>query len=471
MTVSVAPLSSRQAPGATGTAGTAQRSRALFDLIDPGRVLHAADRAAQSHRVLRRTPAGLQRHLVPEARARAAPVSTNALETLFARGIDPDSEQEAVPRSGAATRWPSRDEVLDVRAGCRRRDRGGDGARRFDLAGREHAAMADGEAIFTALEHEAMHQETLLYMWRRLPYAHKQQAARPLATSSAPRRRRIGASTFPPAAPRSARGVRRRARTARRSARSSPSAGTTSSTRSPSTVPAFDIDAHSVTNAEFLEFIADRRLSAARAVGRRGVGVARGRAGRAIRRSGRGERQRRRCVGLARHVRGDSAAARLAGLRQPGGGVGVRALEGTPAADRGGVSSRRVWQRPTGASASSRGAPRRRSRRTAISTSPSWEPVPAGARPAGASAWGVHDLVGNGWEWTVDRVRAVPRLRRDGVVSGILRGVLRRPARRAEGRVPGDRQGTDPAAASATGSAPTIRTCTRSSAPSRRRSS
>ena len=30
----------------------------------------------------------------------------------------------------------------------------------------------------------------------------------------------------------------------------------------------------------------------------------------------------------------------------------------------------------------------------------SWEPVPAGARPAGASAWGVHDLAGNGWEWT-----------------------------------------------------------------------
>jgi formylglycine-generating enzyme required for sulfatase activity len=30
----------------------------------------------------------------------------------------------------------------------------------------------------------------------------------------------------------------------------------------------------------------------------------------------------------------------------------------------------------------------------------SWEPVPAGTRPAGASAWGVHDLVGNGWEWT-----------------------------------------------------------------------
>ena len=29
-----------------------------------------------------------------------------------------------------------------------------------------------------------------------------------------------------------------------------------------------------------------------------------------------------------------------------------------------------------------------------------WDPVPAGSYPTGASAWGVHDLVGNGWEWT-----------------------------------------------------------------------
>ncbi|HEY6049852.1 MAG TPA: SUMF1/EgtB/PvdO family nonheme iron enzyme, partial [Thermoanaerobaculia bacterium] len=29
-----------------------------------------------------------------------------------------------------------------------------------------------------------------------------------------------------------------------------------------------------------------------------------------------------------------------------------------------------------------------------------WEPVAAGSFPAGASAWGIHDLVGNGWEWT-----------------------------------------------------------------------
>ena len=29
-----------------------------------------------------------------------------------------------------------------------------------------------------------------------------------------------------------------------------------------------------------------------------------------------------------------------------------------------------------------------------------WEPVPVGSRTAGASAFGVEDLVGNGWEWT-----------------------------------------------------------------------
>jgi formylglycine-generating enzyme required for sulfatase activity len=29
-----------------------------------------------------------------------------------------------------------------------------------------------------------------------------------------------------------------------------------------------------------------------------------------------------------------------------------------------------------------------------------WDPEPVGSHPSGASAWGVEDLVGNGWEWT-----------------------------------------------------------------------
>jgi formylglycine-generating enzyme required for sulfatase activity len=29
-----------------------------------------------------------------------------------------------------------------------------------------------------------------------------------------------------------------------------------------------------------------------------------------------------------------------------------------------------------------------------------WDPEPVGMHPEGASAFGMHDLVGNGWEWT-----------------------------------------------------------------------
>ncbi|HYL83278.1 MAG TPA: SUMF1/EgtB/PvdO family nonheme iron enzyme [Candidatus Angelobacter sp.] len=38
----------------------------------------------------------------------------------------------------------------------------------------------------------------------------------------------------------------------------------------------------------------------------------------------------------------------------------------------------------------------------------SWDPAPVAAHPAGASAFGVHDLVGNGWEWTRTEFAAFP---------------------------------------------------------------
>jgi formylglycine-generating enzyme required for sulfatase activity len=40
-----------------------------------------------------------------------------------------------------------------------------------------------------------------------------------------------------------------------------------------------------------------------------------------------------------------------------------------------------------------------------------WDPVPIGSYPAGASAWGVHDLAGNGWEWTSTRFAGFPGFR------------------------------------------------------------
>jgi formylglycine-generating enzyme required for sulfatase activity len=37
-----------------------------------------------------------------------------------------------------------------------------------------------------------------------------------------------------------------------------------------------------------------------------------------------------------------------------------------------------------------------------------WDPAPAGSHPYGASAWGVHDLMGNGWEWTSSTFEPFP---------------------------------------------------------------
>ena len=37
-----------------------------------------------------------------------------------------------------------------------------------------------------------------------------------------------------------------------------------------------------------------------------------------------------------------------------------------------------------------------------------WSPVPVGSHPTGASAWGVHELIGNGWEWTATAFAPFP---------------------------------------------------------------
>ena len=38
-----------------------------------------------------------------------------------------------------------------------------------------------------------------------------------------------------------------------------------------------------------------------------------------------------------------------------------------------------------------------------------WDPMPVGSHPDGASAFGVHDLLGNGWEWTSTLFEPFPR--------------------------------------------------------------
>ncbi|HVG25130.1 MAG TPA: SUMF1/EgtB/PvdO family nonheme iron enzyme [Thermoanaerobaculia bacterium] len=148
-------------------------------------------------------------------------------ETLFARGIDPADEASA---KSPTDLWPSREEV--------------------QAYGREADALVESllrelpvhEATFTVIEHELMHQETLLYMFHELPHAHKRPAG-----SSPPSR-----SVLSPRGPTSVivpAGTAHLGQTA-------PCFGWDNEFPAHAVhVPEFTIDAHNVTNGDYLEFV------------------------------------------------------------------------------------------------------------------------------------------------------------------------------------------------------------------------
>ncbi|HEU4890224.1 MAG TPA: SUMF1/EgtB/PvdO family nonheme iron enzyme [Vicinamibacterales bacterium] len=168
------------------------------------------------------------------------------LEKLFERGIDPESTDAAVPRSGASTVWPSRDEVRAFARAC-------DAAVLAAMPSMPSTPEAI-EGLYTALEHEAMHQETLLYMWHRLPYE--------LKVESSFRR-------LPPSGGSTLSGGRSEVPSGGRSEIGAGSAvlGADSSQipfgwdnefdQHTVHVDAFEVDVLPVTNAQFLEFIGD----------------------------------------------------------------------------------------------------------------------------------------------------------------------------------------------------------------------
>ena len=365
-----------------------ERSSGLFDLIDPA--------VYYSRPIALRNPIVFYEGHLPAFSVIAflrralgqAPVDAR-LEDLFARGIDPDSAAAAVPRSGASTTWPSRDAVLAFGDAVDARVIDALRSASFDES---RPAMRRGEGVFTALEHEAMHQETLLYMWHRLPHEDK----------TAPRDLRYEGGGAPPAyrtvsIPRgfATLGARRdRIRFG----------WDNEFDEAQAEVPAFDIDVHSVTNADFLDFVNAGGYHA------RELWSDEGWAWRTAERiehpifwrpSARSARARRVPDGwlwrgmfefiplqLAWPVYVSqaeaSAYARWKGRRLPTEAEFHRAAFGTP------DGAEREFPWGSEAPDSTRGN----------FDFVSWEPVPAGSRPAGTSAWGVHDLVGNGWEWT-----------------------------------------------------------------------
>jgi ergothioneine biosynthesis protein EgtB len=219
-----------------------QRSVALFDMIDPA--------AYYTRPISLRNPIVFYEGHLPAfsviaflRRGLGLPAVDARLEKLFERGIDPDSADAAVPRSGARTVWPSRDEVRAFAAAC-------DEAVLAAMANMPATPEAI-EGLYTALEHEAMHQETLLYMWHRLPYEQKQRrgwrgedGGRDRRPTSEVRRPPRGNASIPP-------GVARLG--ADRA--SVPFAWDNEFDAHELQVPAFDVDILPVTNEQFLEFI------------------------------------------------------------------------------------------------------------------------------------------------------------------------------------------------------------------------
>jgi ergothioneine biosynthesis protein EgtB len=301
------------------------------------------------------------------------PAFAPALDALFERGIDPADDTEP-DKAGPEQGWPALVDVLRYRDEVRTRLR--------DVLD----APALQESLPLVLEHELMHHETLLYMLQELPDEQRETPPRDATdaacgpTRATPRRVGIPAGRADLGAARDGR-----------------FRWDNEHPRHECHVAAFEIDALPVTNAEFAEFVAAGGYTQRRWWTDDGwTWVQRGgrRAPHGWRRAGATWRLQA-LTGAADFARaGDWPASvsqcealaftRWSAARLPTEAEFHRAAYGTP------DDSPRAHPWGDAALAPEHGnlAFRR------------WEPTPAGSHPDGASAFGVHELVGNGWEWT-----------------------------------------------------------------------
>ncbi len=288
------------------------------------------------------------------------------LDVLFARGIDPASADEA--RAASVADWPPLAEVLAYRDEAR--------ARVIALvpeviARPDDVLCARGRVVHLAIEHELMHHETLLYMLQ-------EGASRPIAR--------------PADAPPLAEGDGRAADPRRIEAGevvlgidldAIPFAWDIEVGRAVAQVPAFTIDSLPVRNRDWLDFLdgpgAPRRdrlrpqawlptregIDVKTVLGPVPIGLA---AGWPVQVTG--EQARAYCAAHGGRLPTE-AELRHAAHGEPGGGVRAYPWGSCAPEPRHGCFGLRQWT-----------------------------PVPVGSHPEGASAWGVEELVGNGWEWT-----------------------------------------------------------------------
>jgi ergothioneine biosynthesis protein EgtB len=294
-------------------------------------------------------------------------------DTLFERGIDPTGVDAYRPRAA----WPELDEVREYRDRVR--------AELASALG-DPGLPGEGQAVVAMVaEHELMHHETLQYMFQELDHALKRDPppARPLAGGAARSGRTIeipegevvlgalpGSLSFGWDNEFAAHRVR---------------------------VPRFAIDELPVTNSDFREFV-DGGGYTKPELWREEDWAWRVRSGRHRPHGWQADGEEWLLRGLFADVPFDhasgwpamvswaeaSAYARWRGARLPSEAEWHRAARGTP------EGRERRWPWGDELPGELHGSFHFRDRAS----------LPVGSHPAGASAWGVHELVGNGWEWT-----------------------------------------------------------------------
>jgi gamma-glutamyl hercynylcysteine S-oxide synthase len=336
-----------------------RRSEDLFDMVSPEAYasrpipLRHPVRFYEGH-----IPAFSFITLVKDAAGQAA--IDDDMERLFYRGIDPASADAAA--KSAPVSWPER---ADVQALTQRWD-----AAVLDILRKADADPASvspriKEAIYTILEHEPMHHETLLYMYQRIPVQQKRRPAgdsRQLSAGGA-----LGQTRIRVPAGRATLGA----------VPENVEFGWDNEFRELALdVPAFDVDAYPVTNAEYLTFVEQAGGAVPEFWAKRdGVWM-------------QTTMFEEVPLPLAWPVyvsqENASAYASWRGARLMTEPEFHRAAYGAPD----GSERRQPWGDATPSSEHGNFG------------FDHWDPVAVGSYPAGASAWGVHELVGNGWEWT-----------------------------------------------------------------------
>jgi gamma-glutamyl hercynylcysteine S-oxide synthase len=279
------------------------------------------------------------------------------LEKLFERGIDPASMDDA--RRHDRSDWPDRSKVAAFAARC---DESIERALEFGaIENPQVPRLVRAQAAYTILEHEQMHQETLMYIVHQLPYDRK--------------RRFPGRHEDRAVSPAMPRGVAAGTATLGADPDAQPFGWDNEFGRIEVEVPAFEIARYPVTNGEWLDYVAQ---------GGPVPNFWRERNGEWHLRLQFEEIPLPRSWPVYVTHRQAEAYAQWRGMRLPTEAEYHRAAFGTPA----GHERPFPWgDEPPAARFGNFGFVR-------------YDPEPVDAHPAGESAWGIADLVGNGWEWT-----------------------------------------------------------------------